>query len=60
LRRRREKVDLPLFLGPHKRTTGGAGSDETSERAETQSGGTTGSVREPSDGGVRIGVERRP
>jgi hypothetical protein len=53
-------VDLPLFLGPQTTTTGGAGWDETRERAEAQSGGTTGSVREPGDGGVRVGVERGP
>jgi hypothetical protein len=53
-------VDLPLFLGPHTTTMGGAGWDETREMAEAQSGGTTGSVREPGDGGVRVGVERVP
>jgi hypothetical protein len=53
-------VDLPLFLGPHTTTMGGVRWDETREMAEAQSGGTTGSVREPGDGGVRVGVERVP
>uniref|UniRef100_A0A0A9EVK1 Uncharacterized protein n=1 Tax=Arundo donax TaxID=35708 RepID=A0A0A9EVK1_ARUDO len=45
LRRRREKVDFPLFLGPHTTTTGGVGWEETREMADSQSGGTTTSAR---------------
>jgi hypothetical protein len=61
LRRTREKVDLPLFLGPHTTTTGGVGWEETVDTAESQSGGTTASVRgagEDDRGGVRVGVAR--
>jgi hypothetical protein len=63
LRRTREKVDLPLFLGPHTTTTGGVGWEETVDTAEAQSGGTTASVRgagEDDRGGVRVGVARAP
>lgn len=63
LRRTREKVDLPLFLGPHTTTTGGVGWEETVDTAEAQSGGTTASVRgagEDDRGGVRVGVPRGP
>jgi hypothetical protein len=59
----REKVDLPLFLGPHTTTSGGVGSAETSDTAEAQSAGTTASVRgagEEGRGGVRVGVARAP
>lgn len=48
LRRRREKVDLPAFLGPQTTTTGGAGSEEAAAAvavAAAQSGGTTTSAR---------------
>ena len=63
LRRMREKVDLPLFLGPHTTTTGGVEWEETRVTAEAQSGGTTASVRgagEEGRGGVRVGVARAP
>lgn len=40
MRRRREKVDLPLLAGPQTRTTGGEGSEEMAAAAEAQSGGT--------------------
>jgi len=63
LRRTREKVDLPLFLGPHTTTTGGVGSEETVVTTQAQSDGTTASVRgarEDDRGGVRVGVARAP
>ena len=63
LRRMREKVDLPLFLGPHTTTTGGVEWEETRATAEAQSGGTTASVRgagEEGRGSVRVGVARAP
>lgn len=63
LRRTREKVDLPLFLGPHTTTTGGVGSEETVVTTQAQSDGTTTSVRaagEDDRGGVRVGVARVP